>query len=150
MASKSDRLMKIQTVLAAKKRAEEARLKAKLNEVHSARRTARDLRVASAAQPLVHTAAEMALQSHAQLNDERYARQLETEAVAALAEAQEMRKDLAVTLGREQAAELLAKDARRTEYAVKERRAESVPGRGRRYDASSDDGKSGASSVGTE
>ena len=137
---------KILTVLRAMKRAETARLKAKLSEVSTARRTAQELREASASLSTVATAAEMQFQSNRQQYDEAQARQLEYEASIAEQEARELQSKLALTLGRQQAAETLAENAAATERAVMERRAESVPTRGRNYLSSSPEG----SSVGTE
>ncbi len=137
---------KILTVLRAMKRAETARLKAKLNEASTARMTARELRDASASLSTLATANEMRFQSNHQQFDEAQARQLEHEASIAEQEAGELQSKLALTLGRQQAAETLADSAAATERAVQERRAESVPTRGRNYLSSSSEG----SSVGTE
>lgn len=140
------RFDKILTVLHAMKRAETARLKAKLTEVASARETARRLRVASAGLSAVTTAAEMQFQSQHQQADEARARQLEQEALVAQQEASELQSKLALTLGREQAAETLAEDALKAERAEHERRIEAVPKGRKSYLSAS----SGASSVGTE
>lgn len=131
MAASSAKLKRIQNVLAASKNVQLARLKAKLAEIETARRTAADLRAASMAQPPVTTVAEMQHQSKSQQIDEHRARRLEAEAMEMMSDVQEMRAALAQTLGREQAAESLVKSAERAEQTLRERRAETVPGQRR-------------------
>lgn len=123
----------IQKVLRAMKRAETAKLQSKLTEIRSARLSAQELRRNSAAQSPVSTAAEMQAQSLHQQNDEWRARTLEQEAAIAEGEASEMRRHLTLTLGREQAADLLASQAVTAERAERERRAETVPKPGTVY-----------------
>lgn len=140
------RFKKIQTVLLAMKRAETARLKAKLAEVVSTRSKASELRANSASQPTVTTATEMQHQSIRQQADETAARVLDEQALVLEREARTMQDALALTLGREQAAEALAKSAARAHRALIERRSEAVPASGKTYLSPG----SGTSSVGTE
>lgn len=142
----SKRFDKILTVLQAMKRAETARLKAKLTEVASARDTAKRLRADSALLTPVTTAAEMRFQSQHQQADEARARHLEQEALVAQQQANELQKVLALTLGREQAAETLTENALKTEREEQERRTEAVPVGQKSYLSASPD----VSSVGTE
>ena len=125
------RMQKIQKVLVAMKRAETARLKAKLQEAAVARATARDLRETSRAMPLVTTITEMQMQSAVQSHDEQRARDLENDAAEAEREAVPMRHALAYTLGREQAAGILTQKAVQNARVMNERRSEAVPGKPR-------------------
>ena len=140
------RFRKIQTVLLAMKRAETARLKAKLAEVVSTRSKARELRENSASQPTVTTASEMQHQSLRQQADEAAARVLDEHALVLEREARVMQEALALTLGREQAAAALANSAAKAHRALIERRSEAVPASRKPYLSSG----SGTSSVGTE
>ena len=140
------KLESVRKILGAVKRSEMARLQAKLNEVAGAREAATDLRRNSARQPLKTTAADMMCQSIHQQRLEEAARALERKAEAAEREAQEMRSTLAITLGREEAARVLAEDAARQHRILAERRAETVPPRGRIYVSS----LAGGSSAGME
>lgn len=130
----------IRKVLHAMERAETARLKAKLNEVHSARDAARSLRESSAAEVPKETAADMQAQSRHQQHSETRARGFEQMASNAEGQAAKLRESLAVTLGRGQAAALIATKAAEADSAERTRRAESVPLAGRSYGSPSSDG----------
>ena len=140
---------RVRTVLVAVKRSETARLKAKLTAVAKARQQATELRQASASQVAPETAVEMQVQSKRQNADEARARTLEHEASTAEREAHEMQRSLTQTLGREQAASMLAKSERIAERARHERRSEIVPERSVTYVSGASDA-SCTSSVGTE
>ena len=142
----SKRFEKILTVLQAMERAETAQLKAKMTEIATMRNTAKRLRIESATQSPLATAAEMLFQSQHQQADEARARQLEQDADVAQLEAREIQGKLALTLGREQAAEMLAKEALKIEQEEHERRTEAVPVRKKSYLSASSE----PSSVGTE
>ena len=95
------------------------------------------------------TAAEMRFQSASQQATEARARALETEAERTERDAQLLRQKLAITMGQEQAASMLAKQAQATAEKLLERRNETVPER-HRTQRSGASGTSGASSVATE
>lgn len=140
------KLESVRKILGAVKRSEMVRLQAKLNEATGARQAAVDLRRNSARQPLKTTAADMVCQSIHQQRLEAAARALERKAEVAEREAHEMRSTLAFTLGREEAARVLTEDATRQQRILAERRAETVPLRGRTYVSS----PAGGSSAGIE
>ena len=121
------RMQKIRKVLAAMKRTETARLKAALQEAAVARSQAAQIRDASRQLPAVTTVTEMQIQSNAQLQDERNARDLEAVAADAERAAIPLREALAHTLGREQAAEMLERKVTQETRAASERRSEGLP-----------------------
>ena len=135
----------VRKILGAVKRSEMARLKARLLEASSKRAAASELRRESASQGGTLAVADMLFQSRHQLGLERSARALESLAETAEQEALGLRSTLAITLGREEAARLLARDAERTQRRLAERRAETVPMPGRTYPSS----PAGGSSAGT-
>lgn len=139
------RLDSVRKVLGAVKRSEMAQLKARLFEASGARGAAAALRSASARQSAKDAAADMMFQSRHQLRQEAKARELEDRASTLEQEAQTIRESLALTLGREEAARLLAESAERKQRALAERRTETVPVRSRRYASS----PPGGSSAGT-
>ena len=145
MPAPRDRLDSVRKVLGAVKRSEMAQLKGRLHEAASAHADAAALRAASARQPDLDAAVDMMFLSRHQRRLERGARELEDRARAAEREARAIRGALAITLGREEAARLLAENALREQRIIAERRAETVPARTRGYASS----PPGGSSAGT-
>lgn len=144
MPAPRDRLDSVRKVLGAVKRSEMAQLKGRLHEAATARADAAALRAASAREPDMLAVTDMMFQSRHQLRLEHSAREQEDRARAAELEARAIRSALAITLGREEAARLLAEHASRKQRIIAERRAETVPTRTRNYASSP-----GGSSAGT-